>query len=101
MGLYVERGQKGVGVKTDEQVRTDHDDAEMMKRPHLWPYVVLPLKRIRDGALETAVFVNPPLDDGEKWKIIADVTIYDGHEPGRPVEYDSAEAIVADGWKVD
>jgi hypothetical protein len=84
--------------KSDAQVKADRDSVEMMKRDHLWPHVTLPLKRIKDGMLETAVLCNP----GPPWILLEGTTIWGalGDEPNEN-EYDSAEAIVAAGWVVD
>lgn len=88
-------------MKTDEQVRTERDDVEMMKRDHLWPQLVLPLKRHTPEAfLETAVLDNP-CPPAERWMLRVGATIFHPIQAGRPVFYDSAEAIVADGWVVD
>lgn len=86
-------------MKTDEEVKREKDDLEMLKRDHLWPQLVLPLKRIRDGNLEVAV-LDDPCPPAERWMLREGVTIFDGRA-GRPVFYESAEAIIAAGWKVD
>lgn len=86
-------------MKTDEQVKDEQDDAEMMKRPHLWPGVVLPLKRYHEGTLQTAVLIHPPAE-GEVWMI--SLTNMFNPDPNAPaMVYDSAETIVANGWRVD
>lgn len=86
-------------MKTDEEVKRQRDDAQMMRRDHLWPQMCLPLKRHKDGDLETAVLLSPPAE-GEKWSILEGGNLFDLRR-GRPVEYDSPEAIVAAGWLVD
>ena len=86
-------------MKTDEEVKAERDDAEMMKRPHMWPNLVLPLKRIRDGLMETAVIWGVP-EEGEPWILHEGVTMFD-NKLGNQVKYASPEAIVQSGWRVD
>lgn len=86
-------------MKTDEDVKREKDDLEMLKRDHLWPQLVLPLKRMRDGVMETAI-LDDPCPPAERWMLREGVTMFDGRA-GRPVFYESAEAIIAAGWKVD
>lgn len=85
---------------SDEQVKAEHNDAEMMKRPHLWPLTVLPLKRRpSDGVgIDTAILVHPP-EPGRPWSIQLGNMF--APSTGRVREYETAEAIVADGWVVD
>jgi hypothetical protein len=82
---------------TDAQVLSGKDDAEMMKRDHLWPHVMLPLKRIKDGMLETAVLCNP----GPPWQIVENATIFGASGQTKVTHFKSAEEIVAAGWRVD
>jgi hypothetical protein len=86
-----------VSPKSDAQVKADMDDAEMMKRDHLWPHTMLPLKRIVDGNLETAVLCNP----GPPWLIVENATIFGAIGQTKVAHFKSAEEIVAAGWRVD
>lgn len=86
-----------VSPKSDAQVKADQDHVEMMKRDHLWPFVILPLKRTVDGMLETAVLCDP----GPPWKLIENMTIFGPIGEAKEITYESAEAIVAAGWRVD
>lgn len=86
-------------MKTDEDVKAQKDDVEMLKRDHLWPQLVLPLKRVVDGQMETAI-LDDPSPPAERWMLREGANIFDARA-GRPVFYDSAEAIVAAGWRVD
>lgn len=84
----------------DQQVLETLDDVEMMKRGHLWPHLLLPLKRSREGGgfPETGYLSNPCAP----W-VITLGTIW-GPIPGEPegtIEYTSPEEAVADGWRVD
>lgn len=83
----------------DDVVIAERNDAEMMKRGHLWPHMLLPLKRWEDdhpGAFPQTGFLTNP---GPPW-IITIGTIWGGAEGGE-MTYASAEEAVADGWVVD
>ena len=86
-------------MKDDATVLSTQDDAEMMKRPHLWPHMLLPLKRTTDdhpgSQLETGYLSNP----GPPWVVVLG-TIWGGPEGGTH-EYRTAEEVAADGWRVD
>jgi hypothetical protein len=89
------------GRLTDAEVVEQRNDAEMMRRPHLWPsHPYLPLKR------------RPPLeDDSQNLGLLADnsgpmLTVLIGNlfaskDTAPRIEYESADAVVADGWIVD
>lgn len=79
----------------DDAVLIERNDVEMMKRDHLWPHMVLPLKRWRDGHMDTGILRDP----GPPW-VIHNGTIWGGAEGGT-WEYASAEEAAADGWRVD
>lgn len=76
------------------------NDAEMIRRPHLWPHMYLPLKRVRDSFLETAV-VEGLTEKGEV-VVHENTTIFGsvGENENRVV-YPTPEAVVAAGWIVD
>ena len=86
-----------MSLLSDNEVLRGHDHAEMMKRDHLWPHIMLPLKRVTDGMLETAVLCNP----GPPWMLVENMTIFGPVGESKTVKYESAEAIVAAGWRVD
>ena len=79
----------------DQQVLDARNDVEMMKRDHLWPHMVLPLKRWRDGHMDTGMIGSPGTP-----VVIHRGTIWGGTEGGT-WEYASPEEAVADGWRVD
>lgn len=82
-------------MKDDAAVLATMDDARMMERPHLWPHMVLPLKRWRDNTMDTGFLSSPapPV-------VIHTGTIWGGADGGR-IEYATSEEAVADGWRVD
>jgi hypothetical protein len=89
---------------TDQEVIAQRNSAEMIRRCHLWPHSVLPLKRTRkdDDPLwyDTAVIVS--VTPCGKVAVVEGTTIFGpiSEEP-RQVLYDSPEAVVAAGWVVD
>jgi len=86
---------------SDNQILTEHNDAEMMKRDHLWPMLTLPLKKRREeGGYDLGLLLNPVHAEGAPWTIYVGASLFN-QGGGTPVEYPSAEAIVADGWIVD
>lgn len=89
---------------SDEDVIAQRLDLEMLERPHLWPGVVkglrcVHLKRRTAGRIETGPCIL--------WGTNPDEYVVVGHSWGgeftRPDvhRYDSPDAILADGWKVD
>jgi len=91
-----------------ERIVRERDHAAMIDRPDLWPLGrVLPLKKPGkvfddDG---TGFIINP---DGVHWEVEFDrYTVFVGvvglSDPKKcpRVQYDSAQAIVDDGWVVD
>lgn len=99
-----QHASEGVDHKTDSQVVDEMDDVEMMRRPHLWPLVlVLPLKRSRDGGLpEPALLYDPRATFDGAYIVDEGMTPY-GAAFGETVQrtYASPEEITADGWRVD
>lgn len=79
-------------------------DVEMMQDADNWPrWPILPLKRITSGhVIEAGLLVNGGLDGPH-----TDPTVYlcNMYQPVTEItptkKYESFEAIVADGWKVD
>jgi hypothetical protein len=86
---------------TDEQVISQKNDAEMIRRAWLWPQTLLPLKRIHDGEIDTAV-VCRITSDGRVY-VIEGTTIFGPVTDKIPTRriFRDAEAVVADGWRVD
>lgn len=89
-------------TKSDDEVVSEPDDLEMMKRPHLWPLDgYLPIKRYVESdhgrlELETAILVRIIVN--------GQLTVLKGFFEDRDTDrvlYDSHEAIVAEGWVVD
>lgn len=83
---------------TDEQVISGRVHLEMMRRPHLWTWEFLPLKRTRADRMEFAVLRRGSTADGATW------TITEG-TPNAPVGITLAVSdltqITAAGWEVD
>ena len=88
---------------SDREVLESMNHVEMIRRKHLWPKLVLPLKKpelwkknmMDDNALGVLV------QDGEKYKVYV-VNLYEFLPTEKPdFVYDSPEAVVADGWIVD
>lgn len=94
--------------KSDDQVVRDMDDAEMIRRKHLWPLVDrLPLKRYRPlGGLDLALLgkmLADPHGDGT-WLLAENMDVTGKPQHGRTVNwrtYSSPEAIVKAGWMID
>jgi hypothetical protein len=86
---------------TDQEVISQQDHAEMIRRPHLWPHMVLPLKRVHDGLCDTAVVVS--VTPQGKVAVVENITMFGPIPDEKPkqVLYDSPEEVVAAGWSVD
>jgi len=81
---------------TDEEVVERRNDGEMMRRPHLWPWrSFLPLTRPSGSDKELGLLTR---EDGTT-VFLTDMVRRD-LTAGR-INYESVEAILADGWKVD
>lgn len=80
-----------------ERISRERDDVAIMKTPQIWPcWPFLPVKRVRNG-IETAVlgaFSEAPLTR------LYLCNMYD-FDHTKFKDYESAEAIAADGWIVD
>lgn len=79
--------------------RTPEELAEeilMMSDPLRWPYLQLPIKRLReqDSRPELGVL----LGDGPRVQLSS---LYQLEKPHETLVYDSFEAVVDDGWVVD
>lgn len=86
---------------TDEQVLEGRDDLEMLKRPRLWPSLLRGGHRcvfLRRGRDHTGPCVR--LTTATVRYVVLDHDWTDGGKVTKR-EYDSAEAILADGWVVD
>lgn len=85
---------------TDQEVITNKNDAEFIKRPHLWPHEALPLKKAWDGDdLPIGVLIYKH----EQIVVLENMSIM-GISFGQEVierTYATAEEVVADGWRVD
>jgi len=86
---------------TDEEVLAQHNHAEMIRRSHLWPLaVILPLTR---GPITNPIDAPPTrfgiVLRGHPTRVYVGVW-YLG-PPLAVLQYNSPEAIVADGWLVD
>jgi hypothetical protein len=82
--------------------RTARHDAiarEMMTSNKYWPQDFLPLKRWKNGRLETG-HITAPVD-----QIFSPITVMKGiggdHSETDRIAYDSVEGCIADGWEVD
>ena len=86
--------------KTDQEVLADQDDLEMMQRDHLWVYDYLPLKRWKDGTMETAVLA-PPNDTDQGRIVFHGANIFGRIDREVRVIYPNTQAVVDAGWRVD
>lgn len=87
-------------MKPDAVVLSERDDAEMMKRPNLWPaWPILPLKRKKGPGESEEGFIADSLQPNRVY--LANMFMIGVINPLPFQDYDSPEAIVADGWKVD
>lgn len=88
---------------TDQEVLDKKADAEMIRRPHLWPLMVLPLKRYNreHGGLDTAL-VRDVREDGAVL-VEEDTTLFGPVGDMEPTmrTFQDAEAVVDAGWRVD
>ena len=85
---------------TDERVIADRLDVQMLERPHLWPdtlhgHPCVYVKRTTHNQ------TGPVIRDGDGFLVFAHDWDADPEPTVEPVSYPTAEAIVADGWKVD
>lgn len=107
-------GAEGRPVETDREVIETRDDAEMMRRPQLWPSKpILSIKRYKDGQGHEAQEPSglPELGtilEGHGSKVFlgsmacVEVALVEQRlDDIGYTEYPSYEAIVADGWVVD
>lgn len=83
---------------------TREDHRNMILDPYKWPHMSLPLKRFRNGHMETALLwagMNR-LSEDEPLQIKANTTLF-GNLPGGPdfIDYDNVDALLDDGWVVD
>lgn len=105
--------QRVVGINaaiTDAQVLETSNHVEMMKRQHLWGFFgrALPLIRVlpefKDGSNTEAGCILA-LDDEPPFRVrLTNLFALAFGQPvdGVPfIDYDTAEAVAADGWKVD
>ncbi len=89
-------------MMSDEEVQKTQNDLEMIKRPHLWPLLTLPLKRphpTEEMRIQTALVVN--VDDPGPIIVIIDANMFGDQGPTQPTTYLDAEAVIDAGWKVD
>ena len=81
---------------TYEEAARTRDDKAMMLHPEWWFSAVLPMKRVRDGNLESHVY---GVVDGAHVLYEANVFAFDRDAPSRT--YATIDAILAEGWIVD
>lgn len=90
---------------SDDEVFRTRNDLEMMNRPYLWPmYPWLPLKKYVEGSpgIKTAKLWAVPKGPEPKRIVVLNTTIFGPvGQDEEVVLYDSFEAILDDGWKVD
>lgn len=81
--------------------KTETDDLKMMADDTRWPlWPRLPIKRTVDGKQQFAVLAFGVTRDGQR--VIYHANAFDKWKPETPhTIYDSHEAILADGWRVD
>ena len=89
---------------SDKEVERGRHDAEFIRRPHIWPYEFLPLKRT-------------PTDDSDRLYDLALLVYHEGRivvlenmSTMGPIEGEDkvvtkihldAESVLHDGWRVD
>jgi len=78
---------------------------EMILDPFKWPHLVLPIKRYRDGGMETALVYAgmERLKEDEPIQVKLNTTMF-GDLPGLESEmktYENVDALLDDGWVVD
>ena len=85
-----------------EYTREDHRN--MILDPFKWPHLVLPIKRYRDGMMETAlVFAGmEKLKSSDPIQVKLNTTIF-GDVLGDPEmkTYKNVDELLDDGWVVD
>lgn len=96
--------------KSDADVYADHDDLEMIQRPHLWPHKwILAMKK---GTFGTPDFKVGFMLNGEGPVVFLGSFFSDGFNPLTVIEqydrgeypciaYANYEGVVDDGWRVD
>jgi len=85
-----------------EYTREDH--RAMILDPFKWPHLVLPIKRYKDGQMDTAlVFAGMErLKPSDPIQVKLNTTIF-GPLPGesKMTVYANVDALLDDGWVVD
>lgn len=100
-------------MKTDEQVIESNDDAEMLRRPHLWPgpsgivFLKFRADSLTDKSNLSAVaatwhenlgFIHP----SQPLRVWLGNVLVPPEDGGRDcLDYGAPEDIIADGWEVD
>jgi hypothetical protein len=93
---------------TDDEVIAQHNDLEMLRRPHLWPNksrlgnpVVFLKRRMengRRGETGPCTFVKARHSVDE---YVVRAHNWDEQGTVRTIYYGNADAVIADGWIVD
>ena len=92
---------------TDEEVVKNMSDFEMMRRPHLWPHMFLPLKnpskRTQDHPFaQEGILFSQGKDEG--FMFLANQNMFMPIPKGANFEYGGEEMLqrlVKEGWLVD
>lgn len=87
---------------SDRDVVEQMNDVEMLKRPHLWHHMVLPMKRpYPDGrpGIQTALAMEPAKDGSVTVQVNGN--LFGALEETEMKKYLDAEAVIDDGWRVD
>lgn len=88
-------------MKTDAEVLQQSDSVEMIKRPHLWPNTVLPLKKYSDkSGMEVAVVIDVVMEGSPMVRLYENTGMYQNLAE-RSYELVTPEEVVARGWQVD
>ncbi len=89
-------------MKRKPEISLEQRSLEFMKTPGKWPaWPFLPLKRSLDQRPCMGLLIE---SDGNVLPVVILRNLFDYETPlskCQKVEYDSLEALVADGWRVD
>jgi len=79
-------------------------DREMILDPFKWPHLVLPIKRMVDGRMQTAIVYAgmEKLKEDEPIQVKLNTTIFgDVGEDSKLTTFKDVDALLDDGWTVD
>lgn len=90
---------------TDEQVKEQRNDKEMMLRPHLWPGgMFLFVKNTKNRAFkdwEVGTLHKVPDNDSRQYKYFIAIIDFVPSAEHRTVRFNSIDEVIDAGWVVD